>query len=138
MLIYLRVNCLGFFFFFSSRRRHTRLTCDWSSDVCSSDLSTYPDDEKNVGWRDVESTAEQIRSKGRRALTWTGDVSRAEPVGQLVDLIVKTLGRLDVLVNNAAYPRGNDRVPLPALDEVEWRKALVIKLTGAFVRGKRI
>src|SRR6266571_9436361 len=25
-------------FFFSSRRRHTRLTCDWSSDVCSSDL----------------------------------------------------------------------------------------------------
>src|SRR6266480_926225 len=26
------------FFFFSSRRRHTRLTCDWSSDVCSSDL----------------------------------------------------------------------------------------------------
>src|SRR6266480_5785307 len=32
-----------FFFFFSSRRRHTRLTCDWSSDVCSSDLA--------VGWR---------------------------------------------------------------------------------------
>src|SRR4051812_49973481 len=26
------------FFFFSSRRRHTRLTCDWSSDVWSSDL----------------------------------------------------------------------------------------------------
>src|SRR5690242_21152974 len=31
---------LLFFFFFSSRRRHTRLTCDWSSDVCSSDLGT--------------------------------------------------------------------------------------------------
>src|SRR5215211_3205825 len=26
------------FFFFSSRRRHTRSLCDWSSDVCSSDL----------------------------------------------------------------------------------------------------
>src|SRR5688572_33445633 len=26
-------------FFFSSRRRHTRFDCDWSSDVCSSDLS---------------------------------------------------------------------------------------------------
>src|SRR5689334_15742963 len=25
------------FFFFSSRRRHTRWNCDWSSDVCSSD-----------------------------------------------------------------------------------------------------
>src|SRR5256886_3619705 len=30
------------FFFFSSRRRHTRFDCDWSSDVCSSDLETMP------------------------------------------------------------------------------------------------
>src|SRR6516164_752162 len=30
--------CMVFFFFFSSRRRHTRWNCDWSSDVCSSDL----------------------------------------------------------------------------------------------------
>src|SRR5256886_348872 len=29
----------SFFFFFSSRRRHTRFDCDWSSDVCSSDLT---------------------------------------------------------------------------------------------------
>src|SRR5256886_9086080 len=34
------VNYLTFFFFFSSRRRHTRFDCDWSSDVCSSDLLT--------------------------------------------------------------------------------------------------
>src|SRR5260370_20961166 len=34
-----------FIFFFSSRRRHTRFKCDWSSDVCSSDLylSSRPD-----------------------------------------------------------------------------------------------
>src|SRR2546430_9678259 len=35
-------NSLGWtivwWFFFSSRRRHTRFDCDWSSDVCSSDL----------------------------------------------------------------------------------------------------
>src|SRR3989454_8803762 len=30
--------CYDVFFFFSSRRRHTRLQGDWSSDVCSSDL----------------------------------------------------------------------------------------------------
>src|SRR2546430_5841999 len=30
------------FFFFSSRRRHTRFDCDWSSDVCSSDLLGHP------------------------------------------------------------------------------------------------
>src|SRR5688572_27652030 len=29
------------FFFFSSRRRHTRFDCDWSSDVCSSDLQAW-------------------------------------------------------------------------------------------------
>src|SRR5256886_13549056 len=32
-------KCCFFFFFFSSRRRHTRFDCDWSSDVCSSDLA---------------------------------------------------------------------------------------------------
>src|SRR5256886_5319896 len=33
--VYVVVWCC---FFFSSRRRHTRFDCDWSSDVCSSDL----------------------------------------------------------------------------------------------------
>src|SRR2546430_4287672 len=33
--------CRLFFFFFSSRRRHTRFDCDWSSDVCSSDLLAF-------------------------------------------------------------------------------------------------
>src|SRR2546430_4605491 len=32
-------SLLPLVFFFSSRRRHTRFDCDWSSDVCSSDLS---------------------------------------------------------------------------------------------------
>src|SRR2546430_11243388 len=32
-------SLLTLFFFFSSRRRHTRFDCDWSSDVCSSDLT---------------------------------------------------------------------------------------------------
>src|SRR5205085_3420508 len=35
-----RSSCLlTLYFFFSSRRRHTRFDCDWSSDVCSSDLA---------------------------------------------------------------------------------------------------
>src|SRR5688572_31029357 len=34
----MRLLYFFFFFFFSSRRRHTRFDCDWSSDVCSSDL----------------------------------------------------------------------------------------------------
>src|SRR2546430_4898019 len=39
--------CL-FVFFFSSRRRHTRFDCDWSSDVCSSDLEGYSEDPEIV------------------------------------------------------------------------------------------
>src|SRR5699024_11643498 len=34
--------CLSHYFFFSSRRRHTRSKRDWSSDVCSSDLISVP------------------------------------------------------------------------------------------------
>src|SRR6267142_4701960 len=49
-------NDFFFFFFFSSRRRHTRLTCDWSSDVCSSDLRRHrpespgPSKESKCHW----------------------------------------------------------------------------------------
>src|SRR5207253_3932063 len=42
--------CFSFlcFFFFSSRRRHTRWPRDWSSDVCSSDLMRLACDRKNL------------------------------------------------------------------------------------------
>src|SRR5262245_64368768 len=40
---YLPLMLISFdFFFFSSRRRHTRCLSDWSSDVCSSDLAIHP------------------------------------------------------------------------------------------------
>src|SRR6266581_7124274 len=39
-----------FLFFFSSRRRHTRWTGDWSSDVCSSDLGRLTIDDVNPVW----------------------------------------------------------------------------------------
>src|SRR5690242_20748974 len=52
--LFLFFFCFFFFFFFSSRRRHTRLTCDWSSDVCSSDLPAFcgklPTYVDNSGW----------------------------------------------------------------------------------------
>src|SRR5262249_58159643 len=44
-LLRLEDDCPPFVFFFSSRRRHTILVSDWSSDVCSSDLP-----ESDIGW----------------------------------------------------------------------------------------
>src|SRR5436190_18760333 len=64
------------FFFFSSRRRHTRSLCDWSSDVCSSDL-LIPTLYSYLG--DTERTAvnEELFSRGA-ALGWLTSVLRAE------------------------------------------------------------
>src|SRR5256886_1757621 len=53
------------FFFFSSRRRHTRFDCDWSSDVCSSDLTRYGtftrmSRYRTRSWRAFEPAAAQF------------------------------------------------------------------------------
>src|SRR5690242_20821168 len=59
------------FFFFSSRRRHTRLTCDWSSDVCSSDLGRELVADELVGGRrlrDVVGRREEEPLERRRLL----------------------------------------------------------------------
>src|SRR2546427_7750073 len=72
---------LYFFFFFSSRRRHTRFDCDWSSDVCSSDLS-------HESHRDLRCRAGLDRRRGEGGRTrgarvhagrWRGSESRAAP-----------------------------------------------------------
>src|SRR5260370_4885080 len=44
-------------FFFSSRRRHTRFKCDWSSDVCSSDLNRPKSAVRRFGHRRVRYLA---------------------------------------------------------------------------------
>src|SRR5256886_5108323 len=61
-------------FFFSSRRRHTRFDCDWSSDVCSSDLDAYLRVADQVLWRlfsasySLEQTQDAVHwcAEGRR------------------------------------------------------------------------
>src|SRR5689334_25047336 len=61
---------LFFFFFFSSRRRHTRWNCDWSSDVCSSDLDRIGGSRSCQGQDksklDGAAAREQQRSEERR------------------------------------------------------------------------
>src|SRR5580692_12048208 len=48
-----------FFFFFSSRRRHTRFDCDWSSDVCSSDLAEFQRKRDELDRRRAALAAQQ-------------------------------------------------------------------------------
>src|SRR5438034_3896570 len=53
---------LLFFFFFSSRRRHTRSLCDWSSDVCSSDLAAV--DLPHLALEPVRRELEAVGAEG--------------------------------------------------------------------------
>src|SRR5256886_5245034 len=53
------IGLLLFVFFFSSRRRHTRFDCDWSSDVCSSDLARDQDMKAPRHWKPL--VADEVR-----------------------------------------------------------------------------
>src|SRR5688572_24969294 len=59
-----------FFFFFSSRRRHTRFDCDWSSDVCSSDLYSRRVDHTEVSLRCLQDC---VNGVARRSGYWRND-----------------------------------------------------------------
>src|SRR6266480_5188455 len=60
-------------FFFSSRRRHTRLTCDWSSDVCSSDLPTW------VSWTSFASAEPSPRANSSESGARSSITSNTRP-----------------------------------------------------------
>src|SRR2546430_7433073 len=60
-------------FFFSSRRRHTRFDCDWSSDVCSSDLSATEASDRGFTAELLASVAEA----GFEAVVFTVDLPAA-------------------------------------------------------------
>ena len=77
----------------------------------------YPEDEKAIGWKDVESVADLIRKEGSRALPLVANVTDENDVKNMIDKTIKEFGRIDILINNAAYARAEDRVPVLDLDE---------------------
>src|SRR2546430_7713750 len=60
-------------FFFSSRRRHTRFDCDWSSDVCSSDLDGRRAEDRSdaheQAWRSAAQTDHDSIDHDRKKVT---------------------------------------------------------------------
>lgn len=97
------------------------------------DPSTFPPDEKARGWRDIESTAAQVLERGSRALAVLADVTSDADVRATVSATLTEFGRIDIVVNNAALPRGADRVEIGELAEDVWRRVLDVKLTGSFL-----
>ena len=79
---------------------------------------------------DLESTAAEIRARGRRALVVPSDVMQAEALERLVAATLAEFGRLDLLVNNAGGTG-----PRPALQTSErfFENALRFNVTSPFL-----
>jgi NAD(P)-dependent dehydrogenase (short-subunit alcohol dehydrogenase family) len=88
------------------------------------------------GWGGLEAVAAEVRALGSRALTASLDVRSAVQVDRVLREAVQVLGRLDILVNNAAAPPGADRVPVVQLSEDAWATVLAVNLTGSFLCAK--
>lgn len=99
---------------------------------------SFPPDEKAVGWKDIESAAEEIREQGRKALTLIVDVTNVEQVQNMVDRTIEEFGRVDILINNAAFARGSDRVPIVDLLPDVFQKVMDIKVTGTYLCTKAV
>ena len=102
------------------------------------DPSTFPPDEREIGWRDIESTADEVRALGRRALTLVGDVTDEADVDTMVQRALEQFGRIDILVNNAAYRYGPDRVRLIELDPDIFQKVIDVKVRGTYMCSKAV
>ena len=98
---------------------------------------SFADDERAAGWQDIESTADQLRREGRKALPLTADVTNIEQVQAVVDRTLEEFGRVDVLINNAAFARGPDRVPIVELPPDTFQRVLDVKVTGTYLCSRR-
>nr|WP_180205066.1 3-oxoacyl-ACP reductase family protein [Pseudomonas sp. SbOxS1]NYU05077.1 3-oxoacyl-ACP reductase FabG [Pseudomonas sp. SbOxS1] len=96
----------------------------------------YPDDEREVNWRDIESVADEIRQLGRRALPVVSDVSNPQAVDALLERVVGEFGRVDFLVNNAGATRGGDRVPATEMSIETWQRVINTNLNGTFYMSR--
>jgi 2-deoxy-D-gluconate 3-dehydrogenase len=82
-----------------------------------------------VGRTPAEETVARAQAMGRKAAIITADFSTIEPVARIVDETLTTLGRLDVLVNNAGIIRRADAVDFT---EADWDAVIDTNLKSLF------
>ena len=76
-----------------------------------------------------EATCEAVRGLGRKAVALIGDMADAATPDRLVAETVKTLGRLDIVVNNAGIIR---RGPTVDTSDADWHAVIDVNLHGVF------
>jgi glucose 1-dehydrogenase len=77
----------------------------------------------------AEHTAAQIRALGRKALLYPIDISVQANVEQMVEDIVRQLGRLDIYISSAVY---SDREPFISANMEGFRRTIDVSMWGAF------
>ena len=88
------------------------------------------------GWGGLDAVAMEVRAAGQRALVALLDVRSASQIDVVIAQALQRLGRIDILVNNAAAPPGADRVPVVQLSEEAWDAVLDVNLKGSFLCAK--
>lgn len=68
---------------------------------------------------DARAAARSVEEAGRRALTISGDVTSETHCRSLVDRTIRELGRIDVLVNNAAFQREHEDIADFTAEEID-------------------
>jgi NAD(P)-dependent dehydrogenase (short-subunit alcohol dehydrogenase family) len=79
---------------------------------------------------DAEDTARLVREAGREVVTVAGDLADPAHCRSLVERTVEALGRLDVVVNNAAHQRAYGQ--LEDVPEDDWDRTLAVNLSAMF------
>lgn len=83
-----------------------------------------------VNVRDRIRAESLAQSFGERAIAVPGDIAARGVVEEIVRATVERFGRIDILVNNAAFARSTR---FPDLSAGEWREALEVNLTAPFL-----
>ncbi|MCB1689774.1 MAG: SDR family oxidoreductase [Halioglobus sp.] len=97
---------------------------------------TFPEHEKDMGWRGIDSVAEEVRAMGRRALAITADITRKDEVVAMIDSIKAEFGRLDIIVNNAGDASNAGSSPIFETDEAVWYNTMDVNINGVFLVSK--
>jgi NAD(P)-dependent dehydrogenase (short-subunit alcohol dehydrogenase family) len=79
---------------------------------------------------DAETTKNAVEKEGRRALLIPGDVTDSKFCDHAVEVTVKEFGKLDILVNNAAYQQTHNS--LDEITDAEWEKTFRTNIFGYF------
>ncbi|HET6563400.1 MAG TPA: glucose 1-dehydrogenase [Marmoricola sp.] len=80
--------------------------------------------------RDAEDTAEHVRDAGRKAVLVPGDVSDPQHCRDIIAKAVEELGKVDILVNNAAYQM--TRESLDEIPDEEWDHTFATNVSALF------